>query len=429
MGLFKNEVGRPSNETVKKRKIFYSITIVLSLGIILGGGYFVKNYFSSGKISGIYQNASVTSKKFSLTATSDGSIYKSNTWTANKVTLKVVQNSSLKAKSYTWYKNGKKYSSCKSSSCVIKKEQESTYYVVVKATNGQSYTTSSIIVKIDNDVLKKVWIMCSNGCAVGTSLSAESGSTINDSLDKMRSYKCQWYRNGKAISGETDCSIIPKTTGSYKAKITTPSGSSSKITAPVEVNYSVSFDAYCGSKKCNNRAYEYPNFGAITYYNDSVVLKTSVTGTAVKSYTWYKDNKKYSACKNKSTCTVTSGSGLFHVEIKTSDGRKYETDSEGVGVDKTKWTIKSINNATKSGNKYTSKINKTLGVIVSNADMCGGASFTHNVYWYKKSGNTYTKIEDASLYARYTPTRAGTYKVVVYACNGTKTESIIKVTK
>ena len=40
MGLFKNEVGRPSNETLKKRRMFYILVAVLAVLIIGGGGYF-----------------------------------------------------------------------------------------------------------------------------------------------------------------------------------------------------------------------------------------------------------------------------------------------------------------------------------------------------------------------------------------------------
>ncbi len=50
MKLFKNEVGRPSNETLRKRRIFYTVVAVLVVLIIGGGSFFVYNKLNSKDI-------------------------------------------------------------------------------------------------------------------------------------------------------------------------------------------------------------------------------------------------------------------------------------------------------------------------------------------------------------------------------------------
>lgn len=61
MKLFKNEVGRPSNETLKKRKRFYIIIAVLVVSLLGGGSLILVNTFSNGEILGIGKNA-ITAK-------------------------------------------------------------------------------------------------------------------------------------------------------------------------------------------------------------------------------------------------------------------------------------------------------------------------------------------------------------------------------
>lgn len=45
MGLFKNEVGRPSNEFLKKRRIVYLIIALFVVGIVGVGIFYVKKEF------------------------------------------------------------------------------------------------------------------------------------------------------------------------------------------------------------------------------------------------------------------------------------------------------------------------------------------------------------------------------------------------
>ena len=61
MGLFKNEVGRPSNDILKKRRIVYiSIFLVAVLATCLSIFYGIR-YFKEATIEGIDKNASSSS--------------------------------------------------------------------------------------------------------------------------------------------------------------------------------------------------------------------------------------------------------------------------------------------------------------------------------------------------------------------------------
>ena len=59
MGLFKNEVGRPSNETLKKRRMFYILVAVLAVLIIGGGGYFTYTKLKPKKVESTGKDATL----------------------------------------------------------------------------------------------------------------------------------------------------------------------------------------------------------------------------------------------------------------------------------------------------------------------------------------------------------------------------------
>ena len=56
MNLFKNNVGRPSNETLKKRRIIYCTIAITVLILIVGCVFYVKNNFF-GEVGGVSKNA------------------------------------------------------------------------------------------------------------------------------------------------------------------------------------------------------------------------------------------------------------------------------------------------------------------------------------------------------------------------------------
>ena len=60
MGLFKNEVGRPSNETLKKRKVAYFAIALGAVALIGGGGYYAYKTFNKGDIGSTSKNIETT---------------------------------------------------------------------------------------------------------------------------------------------------------------------------------------------------------------------------------------------------------------------------------------------------------------------------------------------------------------------------------
>ena len=58
MGLFKNEVGRPSNETLAKRRTIYIVLAVIVIALICGGVFYLKS-FKDEDVSGVGKNAVV----------------------------------------------------------------------------------------------------------------------------------------------------------------------------------------------------------------------------------------------------------------------------------------------------------------------------------------------------------------------------------
>ena len=94
MGLFKNEVGRPSNETLKKRSIIVAVimfVVVLAIGCCV---FYTVNYFKQAEGSG--KNISSGSKFYNIISikNNSGLLYEDETRT-NKGVLKQVGNKTL----------------------------------------------------------------------------------------------------------------------------------------------------------------------------------------------------------------------------------------------------------------------------------------------------------------------------------------------
>lgn len=58
MGVFKNDVGRPTNETIKKRRILKSILALLVAGALFTGGYYVNEFISKYDVNKEKENES-----------------------------------------------------------------------------------------------------------------------------------------------------------------------------------------------------------------------------------------------------------------------------------------------------------------------------------------------------------------------------------
>ena len=52
MGLFKNKVGRPSNKTIRTRRIIYSLFAITVIGLLFAASYMLNSAFNLNKIKG-----------------------------------------------------------------------------------------------------------------------------------------------------------------------------------------------------------------------------------------------------------------------------------------------------------------------------------------------------------------------------------------
>ena len=72
MGLFKNEVGRPSNETLKKRRIIYLVIIFVAVIGIGACVFYTVNYFKNNNIEGTDKNISAAEAKLYVSGNNNG---------------------------------------------------------------------------------------------------------------------------------------------------------------------------------------------------------------------------------------------------------------------------------------------------------------------------------------------------------------------
>lgn len=62
MGVFKNDVGRPTNETIKKRRILKAILALLVAGALFTGGYYVNEFINKYDVNKEEKENSISSK-------------------------------------------------------------------------------------------------------------------------------------------------------------------------------------------------------------------------------------------------------------------------------------------------------------------------------------------------------------------------------
>ena len=197
--------------------------IIISICVLGIGVYFAKDRFLNKDVES--NNKNIGSGSVSLTATdANGKVYKSGAWTTKVKLVAGKPSSKGVVFGYTWYKDGKEYSSCKTNTCIINTSQSGTFKVKVRV-ERKVYYSSSIKVNVDANQISSVSI--SNSV---TKLSA----TIKPSTT-VSGYKYQWYKDGVAITGATKSyyEISKKTNkdyensfGTYKLKITTGAGAS-----------------------------------------------------------------------------------------------------------------------------------------------------------------------------------------------------------
>lgn len=396
--FFKNKIGRPSNETIKKRKIIMALLILIVLSIISVGAYSTCQYFKNNNFSSEEKNASTSSEKAKIVATKvDGSKYVSNTWaTGVKLTA------SLKGKvpgttKYTWYKDKKVYKDCTKATCTISTTQSGSFMVEIWNAR-KTYTSSSIAVKVDSNKIDSLRIYSNNGFSKGY-----IGVDI-EPYKSVSGYKYQWYRNGSKISGATGDSYVTKKSGSYTVKVITGAGATKSKTVDVCL-----LDLSTGTT-------------TDVWSNSNVTLKFTAASCPIKKYEWYKDDKLYSACKGKSECKITTNqNSTYCLKITSKNGQVF-SDCEKVKIDKNKYSADLYSGTKKitsiGGNSFSVKKGTKLTIKTSDTLFCSKYEKAYKYYWLYSSTTSFSWGEDVvSTSKTYTPTKKGRYIVSVEGCN------------
>ena len=60
MGLFKNKVGRPSNKTIRTRRIIYSLLAITVIGLLFAASYMLNSAFNLHKIKGATKSGRIS---------------------------------------------------------------------------------------------------------------------------------------------------------------------------------------------------------------------------------------------------------------------------------------------------------------------------------------------------------------------------------
>ena len=133
MGVFKNGVGRPSNETIKKRRIIYVLSALATVAAIASTAYMLNSSFSSKKISGFVRNT-------------------------NNIEIKIDENLSMAIASNEYY-----YSKPMKYKIEIKNNEKYKVYYMIDynySKSGQIDSGKSFIFYLDENELKdnvRVW--------------------------------------------------------------------------------------------------------------------------------------------------------------------------------------------------------------------------------------------------------------------------------
>lgn len=382
MSLFKNGVGRPSNEIISRRKKICFIgglfVVILIFIIILG----VRDSFFSKSIEGGSKNSKVSAV---IITAKDA---KGKKYTGGKWTTKVTMTATLNKKTsgslrYTWYKDGEKYSGCASKTCTISSTTYSKFTVKIKK-GLFTYSSNSLFVQVDAVELNYKLKPDGNVLRLSTNQSPRSGATF------------VWYMNGKLLKNQKNdvINIVGKEHEFYKVKVTSGVGRTKTYTyenPKAKINatklYGKSMTKYDGN---------------YTYWD--VKLEGSYDGN-IKNYYWTKDGKKFSTNKSITMNTQQNSNYCFVIETKNN---KKASKCMFVRIDKTVYDMYIIVNGRRYGklgtgegisSKFTTIVNigDVINVSSTKTPSCG-SYLTFNLYgdnislpykWNKKKKNFY----------------------------------------
>lgn len=314
-----------------------------------------------------------------------------------KITVKAESNTKLHSEAYS-FDDGVTWQS----SNEFKVEENKILKIKVRNEDGNETSTTKEITNIDK-VIPKVIVDGSIKSGVTTTSNVELTAEVAPT-NVVSGYKYQWYKDDKLIKNATKSTYLATTSGSYKVVVTT--GSGNKATSNI----------YKVVKKVS------PSTGNGKY----ILSITSVTGNPAS---WTSKNVTL-------TVKATASNGLHDNAYSFDGGKTFQksnskqfSSNQEVSIvirdkksNKTSYKVKITKiDTTKpviniAGDRYT---NSTITAATTPANTPSGYKYQ----WYKDN----TIIKGATNKA-YTPTVAGTYKVVIKTGAGLQTEySNIKI--
>ena len=318
MELFKNGVGRPSNETLSKRRKVIFLIVVAVIAVLGTGAFFVVNYFGNNQVSSESKNAAVNPKSKTFTAT-----FYPNGSVGNVVTRSCSTTGT----------------SCKIIAPAITPKADFKalgWYTTRTKTDGETVKPSKTLNLTSNKTFYA--ITKANSSYIARFYKGSTVSTISET-----GIGC--YR----INGESSCAIkaptiTPKKGYTALGWATTSSATSASVKVGEVINLTSSRSYYTVTKLISN------TYTATFYSNGSRNSLTTKSCTASGTAT---------SCKI-TTPAISAASGFSVVGWGTSSGAT--TASIGANKSLTLTGNKSFYAITKSTSKYTASYVKGTGV-------------------------------------------------------------------
>ena len=339
--------------------ILFSIVIIL-IGLI---AFSIKSNFFNNTIEA--ENKNSKKAEVSLTAKDkDGKKYTGNKWTTKVTMTATLDKKSSESLKYTWYKDGKKYSSCTTNTCVITSTTYSKFAVKIKK-GLITYDSNSLLVQVDAVDVNYKLELDKNVLRLSTNQSPRSGVSF------------LWYRNGTLLKNEKNhvINISNKPYELYTVKVTSGVGKTKTY------NYENPLSKIKATKYFYRKTKPYESSasydGEYTFW-DEVKLEGSYEGN-IKKYYWTKDDKTFSDKKNITISSQQNSKYCFVVETKSN---KKTSKCMAVKIDRTDYDMYITINGKRSGimgtgegisSKFRTVVNisDSINVVTTKTPSCG----------------------------------------------------------
>ena len=308
----------------------------------------------------------------------------SNTTVKVKVTAESV--AKLHAKAYS-FDNGETWQESNEYSVSENKVLE----IKVRTEEGNETSAIKEITNIDKTE-PKVKIDGSVESGVSTTSNVELTAEVTPT-HTISGYKYQWYKNNQAIKNATKDTYLATASGEYKVEVKT--GSGNKVTSSV---YKVNKKTTTSDKYTLTINSVTGNATSWTKNNVTLTVKATASNGLHSTAYSFDGGKTFQASNTKQ---FTSNQEV-NIVVRDKEGNKTTYKVKITKIDKTKPVVNV------AGDRY---VNSTITATATPATAVSGYTYQ----WYKDN-----EIIKGATSKTYTPTAAGTYKVVVTTGTGEK---------